>query len=111
MSLCDPMGCSAWDSPSKNTGVGCHFLLQGIFPTQGSNLYLISPELPGRFFTTSTIWETPKYGINEPIYETGTNSDIENRCVVAKAEKGKGEVYTGRLRLEDEIITFRVNKQ
>ena len=25
------------DSPSKNTGVGCHFLLQGIFPTQGLN--------------------------------------------------------------------------
>ena len=25
------------DSPGKNTGVGCHFLLQGIFPTQGSN--------------------------------------------------------------------------
>ena len=26
-----------WDSPDKNTGVGCHALLQGIFPTQGSN--------------------------------------------------------------------------
>ena len=26
-----------WDSPGKNTGVGCHSLLQGIFPTQGSN--------------------------------------------------------------------------
>jgi len=26
-----------WDFPGKNTGVGCHFLLQGIFPTQGSN--------------------------------------------------------------------------
>ena len=26
-----------WDSPGKNTGVGCHFLLQGIFLTQGSN--------------------------------------------------------------------------
>ena len=26
-----------WDSSDKNTGVGCHFLLQGIFPTQGSN--------------------------------------------------------------------------
>ena len=26
-----------WDSPGKNTGVGYHFLLQGIFPTQGSN--------------------------------------------------------------------------
>ena len=26
-----------WDSPGKNTGVCCHSLLQGIFPTQGSN--------------------------------------------------------------------------
>ena len=26
-----------WNSPGKNTGAGCHFLLQGIFPTQGSN--------------------------------------------------------------------------
>ena len=25
------------DFPGKSTGVGCHFLLQGIFPTQGSN--------------------------------------------------------------------------
>ena len=24
-----------WDSPGKNTGVGCHALLQGIFPAQG----------------------------------------------------------------------------
>ena len=30
-----------WDSPGKNTGVGCHFLLQGIFPTQGLNLCLL----------------------------------------------------------------------
>ena len=26
-----------WDSPGKNTGAGCHFLLQGIFLTQESN--------------------------------------------------------------------------
>ena len=26
-----------WNSPGKNTGVGCHSLLHGIFPTQGSN--------------------------------------------------------------------------
>ena len=26
-----------WNSPGQHTGVGCHFLLQGIFPTQGSN--------------------------------------------------------------------------
>jgi len=30
-----------WDSPGKNTGVGCHFLLQGIFPTQQSNSHLL----------------------------------------------------------------------
>ena len=32
---------SPWNSPGKNTGVGCHFLLQGIFLTQGSNLHLL----------------------------------------------------------------------
>ena len=26
-----------WNFPGKSTGVGCHFLLQRIFPTQGSN--------------------------------------------------------------------------
>ena len=41
--LFNPMDCSLphssvhGDSPGKNTGGGCHFLLQGIFPTQGSN--------------------------------------------------------------------------
>ena len=30
-----------WDFPGKKTGVGCHFLLQGIFPTQVSNLSLL----------------------------------------------------------------------
>ena len=37
---------------SKNTGVGFHFLFQGIFPSQGSNPHLLPPELAGRFFTT-----------------------------------------------------------
>ena len=41
--LCDPMDCSLpgssvhGDSSGKNTGVGCHALLQGIFPTLESN--------------------------------------------------------------------------
>ena len=30
-----------WHSPGKNTGVGCHSLLQGIFLTQGSNMGLL----------------------------------------------------------------------
>ena len=32
---------SPWNFPSKNTGVGYHYLLQGIFPTQGLNLHLL----------------------------------------------------------------------
>ena len=31
-----------WNFPGQNTGEGCHFLLQGIFPTQGSNLQLLN---------------------------------------------------------------------
>ena len=53
-----------WDSPGKNTGVGCHALLQGIFPTQGSNPALLTfPALAGRCFTTSDTWEGPLSGM------------------------------------------------
>ena len=31
-----------WASLGKNTGAGCHALLQGIFPTQGLNFHLLS---------------------------------------------------------------------
>ena len=58
--LCDPMDCSPpgssvhGDSPGKNTGGGCDALLQGIFPTQGSNPHLFMfPALAGGFFTNS----------------------------------------------------------
>ena len=45
------------DSPGENTGVSCHALLQGIFPTQGSNLCLCVPCIGSGFFTTGTTWE------------------------------------------------------
>ena len=36
--LCDPMDYQVHgNAPGQNTGVGCHFLLQGIFPTQRAN--------------------------------------------------------------------------
>ena len=48
------------DFPGKNTGVGCCFLLQGIFPTQGSNLSLfMSPALAGGFLITSATSNDP----------------------------------------------------
>ena len=53
-----PMDCSLpgssvlGASPGKNTGVGCHAILQGIFLTQGSHPVL---HIAGRFFT---VWAT-----------------------------------------------------
>ena len=51
--LCDPVDCSLpgfsvhGDSPGKNTGMGCHALLQGIFPTRwkGTGIKARSPAL------------------------------------------------------------------
>ena len=50
-----------WYFPGKNTGVGCHALLQGIFPTQGLNSHLMSPALTGMFFTFNATWEALIY--------------------------------------------------
>ena len=48
LTLCNPIDCSLparflclWNSPGKNTGLGSHSLLQGIFLTQGSNQGLL----------------------------------------------------------------------
>ena len=52
-----PYGCTLtrplcpWDSLGQNSRVGCHFLLQGIFLTQGSN------SRQGGSLTTSATWE------------------------------------------------------
>ena len=54
LTLCDPINCSLpgssvhGSSLSKNTGVGSHSLLQGIFLTQGSKLVSC---IAGGFFT------------------------------------------------------------
>ena len=82
LTLCDPTGCSPHgssahgDSPGKNTGVGCHALFQGIFPTCGWNpglpycrriLYLLShlrsPMYAGSYTSTMTLSVN---GLNAP---------------------------------------------
>ena len=70
-----------WDSPGKNTGVGCHALLQGIFPTQGSNLHLLhcrwtfyhlSAKLPS---IGDTLLPNSKL-LRAPTQETAHSSDL-----------------------------------
>ena len=53
----------SWNFPGKNIGVGCRFLLQRIFPTQGSDPWiepasLVSPALAGKFFTSGVTWRS-----------------------------------------------------
>ena len=69
--LGNPVDCSLpgssvhGDSPGKNTGVGCHALLQGIFLSQGSNPSLLRlPALAGGFFTTSASWDAFTPGLS-----------------------------------------------
>ena len=68
--ICNLMDCSPPDSsvhggsPGKNTGVGCHALLQGNLPHPGiKSGSPASPALAGRFFTTSANWESPLIAI------------------------------------------------
>ena len=84
--LCDPKDCNLpgssvqGDSSDKNTGVGCHALLQGIFPTQGSNPGLLhcrqilhhlnhqeSPRIPecvAYSFSSGTSWPRNRTGVS-----------------------------------------------
>ena len=51
---------SPWDSPDQNTGVGCHALLQGNFPTQGS----ISGLPPCRWVLSQLSHQCRRRGLN-----------------------------------------------
>ena len=69
LTLCSPMSYSApgysvhGDSPGKNTGVGCHFLPQGIFPTQGSN--------PGLPHCRQILYQLSHKGSHGGVWATG----------------------------------------
>ena len=64
LTLCNPMDCNPpgssahGDSPGKNTGVGCHFLLQGSFPIQGLNLHLLHWQVESLPSEPSGKWDT-----------------------------------------------------
>ena len=63
-----------WNSPGKNTGVGSHTLLQGIFPTQGSN--------PGSPHCRQILYHLSHQGI--PYKQDGDEQDIILACQAEK---------------------------
>ena len=47
-----------WSFPSKSTGVGCHFLFQGVFPTQQSNPHLFITWIGRKILYHQAAWES-----------------------------------------------------
>ena len=100
MTVCDAMGCSPpgssvhGDSPSKNTGVGCHALLQGILLTQGSN--------PGLPYCRQTLYWLSHLG--SPMYVgsytsiitlsvNGLNAPSKRHRLAGWIKKNKTHIY------------------
>ena len=70
-----------WDFPGRNTGVGCHFLLQEISLTQGLNPHLHISFISRRFFTgTEVIFICTQMHISEEY-----NSFSFDKCTLVKA--------------------------
>ena len=64
LTLCDSMGYNLPGFPGNNTGASCQFLLQGIFPTQGSNPCLLHWQVDSLLVSHlgSPVWKClPKY--------------------------------------------------
>ena len=84
-----------WDFPGKNTGVGCHFL-QGIFPTQGSNLHLLCLLHCGQILYCWAIGEGKgrqkpcKQRRPTPMLEVGMNSQWGPEKWVVGVQRGVG---------------------
>ena len=84
------------DSPGKNTGVGCQFLLQGIFLTQGSNPGL--PHCRWILYCPGATREAP------PCCPT----KLQQRCAAPQGYvclSGCGNVTTGRDQHRDKGTT------
>ena len=69
-----------WEFSGKNIGVGCHFLLQEIFPTQGLSPYL-------QHLLPCQMDSLPLYHLGRPLLQRGDN--LKKSLIVSKLLKGK----------------------
>ena len=111
LTLCNPMDCSPpgssvhGDSPGKNIGVGCHALLQGIFPTQVSSI-------AGGFFTiyrseseTERNREVPAFPGDEALFHCAKPSGVlrgpanSTASLICQKHTGKFPKVTSKLLL------------
>ena len=105
--LCDPVDCNPpgssvyGDSPGTNTEVGCHFLLQGIFPTQGSNPHLLQWQAGSLLLVPSgKPWEYSSLNFltraaQSPVQLLGVFSLEVSKILFAFVKVGKGTEMLG----------------
>ena len=67
-----------WNFPGKSIGVGCHFLLQGIFPTQGSN--------PGLLHCRQTLYHLSHQGRQNTTGESLIQSPLSRKRVLTASQ-------------------------
>ena len=91
-------------SPGKKTGAGCHFLLQGVFPTQGLNPHL---SLTGSFFPLSSQGSPSCVGLWLPRPPSASSTDprlpalLPNRGVLSAALSHRPSPGNRRARTEE----------
>ena len=83
---CDLPGSSVHgDFPGKNTGVGCHALLQGIFLTQGSNPHLLHLRNSGQLHSLGLSFLTCKIKTIILILFESDHKNVKFETVLGKA--------------------------
>ena len=107
---CSPPGSSgSWDSPGKNTGVGCHALLQRIVPTPWSNPGL----LHGRqILNHSSYLGSPALYLNSnqwfpPTVFMGNSRELQRRCSAGK-EKSFVSGYKASRSSSCSVLLFKL---
>ena len=78
-----------WDFPGKSTGVGCHFLLQGIFPTQGLN--------PGLLYYRQILYQLSHQRSPIHIGFPGGLSDKEPACRCRRCKRCRFDPWVGKI--------------
>ena len=73
-----------WDVPGKNTGVGCHFLLQGIFLTQGSN--------PGLLHCRQTLYPLSHHKMSQSTGSPRVRQDSSQAPLVKNLPANAGDL-------------------
>ena len=98
-----------WDSLGKNTGVGCHFFLQGIFSTQGANLHLLQVSCISRKVLYH--WATWEVKWNKSNEERQISYGFTHMWSIKWKNKWTKKLNKNKLRYKDQIWSYQRGRE